>query len=129
MEQIEFEVMGEGLGFPEGPVVCDDGSVIVVEVRSEQITRVKPNGDKQLIAKIDGAPNGLAIGPDGALYCCNNGGFSWEDGNDFPTGTAANYRTGSIERINISTGKVERLYEVLSVGWQLVSTWRNEAFN
>lgn len=110
-DMVEFEVMGEGLGFPEGPVVCDDGSVIVCEVRAQQVTRVKPNGEKQLIAKIDGAPNGLAIGPDGALYCCNNGGFSWEEGNDLPTGTAADYRTGSIDRIDISTGKVERIHD------------------
>jgi gluconolactonase len=111
MEEAQFEIMADGLGFPEGPVVCEDGSVIVVEVRSEQVTRVKPNGDKQLIARIDGAPNGLAIGPDGALYCCNNGGFSWDADNPLPTGSAANYRTGSIDRIDISTGKVERLYD------------------
>ena len=59
MEQVEFEVMGEGLGFPEGPVAMDDGSVIVTEVRARKITRVKPNGEKQHIADIDGAPNGL----------------------------------------------------------------------
>lgn len=107
----EFIVMTDGLAFPEGPIACDDGSVIVCEVRSGDITRVKPDGSKQTIATIDGAPNGLAIGPDGAIYCCNNGGFSWEDGLDLPTGTATDYRTGSIERIDIATGKVERLYD------------------
>lgn len=107
----DFEIIADGLAFPEGPVACDDGSVIVCEVRSGDITRVKTDGSKQKIATIDGAPNGLAIGPDGAIYCCNNGGFSWEDGVDLPTGTAANYRTGSIDRIDISTGKVERLYD------------------
>ena len=111
----DFEVMAEGLAFPEGPVACDDGSVLVVEVRAERVTRVKPDGSLQVIAEIDGAPNGLAIGPDGAIYCCNNGGFSWPDEvtveTNFPTGTAKNYRTGSIDRIDPSTGKVERLYD------------------
>ena len=27
------EIMAEGLAFPEGPVVMDDGSVIIVEIR------------------------------------------------------------------------------------------------
>lgn len=111
----DFEVMAEGLAFPEGPVACDDGSVLVVEVRAERVTRVKPDGSLQVIAEIDGAPNGLAIGPDGAIYCCNNGGFSWPDEvtveTNFPTGTAKNYRTGSIDRIDPSTGRVERLYD------------------
>ena len=105
-----FEVMGEDVAFPEGPVACDDGSVIVGEIRREQVTRVKPDGTKQHIAKIDGGPNGLAFGPDGALYCCNNGGFAWEAGNDWPIGVSPTYTSGSIDRINVSTGKVEKLY-------------------
>ena len=106
----QFEVMSSDVSFPEGPVVMDDGSVIVVEVRGQRVTRVKPNGEKQVIAKIPG-PNGLAFGPDGALYCCNNGGFAWETGNPFPVGPAADYTTGSIERIDLRTGKVERVYD------------------
>ena len=35
----DYEVIAEGLGFPEGPVVMDDGSVIVVEVAANRITR------------------------------------------------------------------------------------------
>lgn len=108
---MEFEIIGENMGFPEGPVVCDDGSVFVCEVRGERITRVKPDGSKQHIADIDGAPNGLAFGPDGALYCCNNGGFNWQEGLDVPVGPAANYRSGSIDRIDLATGKVERVYD------------------
>jgi DNA-binding beta-propeller fold protein YncE len=62
-----------GLKFPEGPVAMDDGSVIVVEIEAGRITRVKPDGKTQVVAKPGGGPNGLAIGPDGALYVCNNG--------------------------------------------------------
>src|SRR3546814_21017944 len=61
---------------------------------------------------LGGGPNGLAIGPDGKLYCCNNGGFGWveADGLLIPHGTAADYAGGSIQRIDIASGAVETLY-------------------
>ncbi len=69
-------------------------------------------GRKSIIATPGGGPNGAAFGPDGHLYICNNGGFSWKtvDGRLFPTGQPDDYSGGRIERINIDTGKVEVLY-------------------
>jgi gluconolactonase len=92
---MDFEVIAEGLDFPEGPVVMEDGSVIVVETHGGRITRCW-NGRKELVCETGGGPNGLAIGPDGALYHCNNGGEDSE---------------GRIERIDLATGKCERLFE------------------
>ena len=74
-----FKEVTSGLRFPEGPVVMADGSVIVVEIQSGDITRVLPDGKKQRVAHVGGGPNGAAIGPDGALYICNNGGFAWAE--------------------------------------------------
>lgn len=106
------EIVAEGLEFPEGPVWMQDGSVIVVEIAAGSITRVLPDGRTEVIATPGGGPNGAAIGPDGALYVCNNGGFEWmrQDGLLIPGHIAADYTTGRIERIDLSTGKVERLY-------------------
>ena len=64
-----------GLRFPEGPVAMDDGSVLVVEVTRGTLTRVQPNGAKEVVAETGGGPNGAAIGPDGKVYICNNGGL------------------------------------------------------
>jgi gluconolactonase len=103
-----------GLRFPEGPVAMDDGSVIVVEMAAGRITRVRPDGKTQTIATPGGGPNGLAIGPDGALYVCNNGGnfeIHERDGLLIPGHTPPGHRGGRIERIELSTGKVETLYE------------------
>jgi len=108
-----MDVITDGLRFPEGPVWMLDGSVIVVEIEAGRITRVKPDGTKQVIATPGGGPNGAAIGPDGKLYVCNNGGFGWieDSGLLVPNNTAPDYSGGRIERVDIDTGKVERLYD------------------
>ncbi|WP_242123967.1 SMP-30/gluconolactonase/LRE family protein [Sphingobium sp. Sx8-8] len=104
MEQVD--IIAEGLHFPEGPVVMPDGSCIVVELAAGRITRCW-NGRKEVIAQPGGGPNGAAIGPDGALYVCNAGGLDLERFQS-RTGPGAE---GRIERIDLATGKVERLYE------------------
>lgn len=111
---MSMKEIATGLKFPEGPVAMDDGSVILVEIAAGRITRVKPDGKKKTIADPGGGPNGLAIGPDGALYVCNNGGnfeFHKRQGLMIPGHTPASHKGGRIERVNISTGKVERLYD------------------
>jgi gluconolactonase len=109
----EFELVADGLRFPEGPVAMPDGSIILVEIASGCITRVAPDGSKTTVATPGGGPNGLAIGSDGKLYCCNNGGFAWNEANGYlaPHGIAADYAGGRIERIDIETGAVETLYK------------------
>jgi gluconolactonase len=109
----DFTIIADGLGFPEGPVWMPDGSVIVVEIAAGRVTRIKPDGNKQLVAKTGGGPNGAAIGPDGALYICNNGGIEWlsVDGLMVPGNQPNDYSGGRIERIDLETGKIERLYD------------------
>ncbi len=108
-----MEIVTEGLRFPEGPVAMPDGSVILTEIEAGRITRVAADGTKTIIATPGGGPNGLAMGPDGKLYCCNNGGFEYVENNGMlaPHGIANNYSGGRIERIDIETGAVEVLYK------------------
>src|SRR3990167_8629718 len=74
---MEIEIVAEGLLFPEGPIAMPDGSVILVEIKRQTLTRVFPDGRIEVIAEMPGGPNGAAIGPDGRCYVCNNGGFEW----------------------------------------------------
>jgi len=108
-----FTTIATGLRFPEGPVAMPDGSVILVEIAAGRITRVKPDGSTETVAEPGGGPNGLAIGPDGKLYCCNNGGFDYVErgGLLIPHGQPDDYSGGRIERIDLATGAVETLYK------------------
>jgi len=101
-----LEIIADGLAFPEGPVVMDDGSVIVVELAAGRITRCW-NGRTEAISEPGGGPNGAAIGPDGALYVCNSGGLDLQRFCN-AIGPGAE---GRIERVDLSTGKVERVFE------------------
>ena len=116
-----MRIITDGLRFPEGPVAMPDGSVILTEIERGQITRVAPDGTKSVVAKTGGGPNGLAIGPDGKLYCCNNGGFNWDEAGGYlaPHGIASDYSGGRIERIDIETGEVEVLYKTGDYGCTL----------
>ncbi len=122
----EFELVADGLRFPEGPVVMPDGSVILTEIAEGRITRVGIDGSKMTVATPGGGPNGLAIGPDGKLYCCNNGGFEYLEANGMlaPHGIASDYSGGRIERIDIETGEVEILYKSGDFGCTLARTKR-----
>jgi gluconolactonase len=110
----ELTEVTSGLRFPEGPIAMPDGSVILVEMFGPRLTRVAPDGTKTTIAEIAGGPNGAAIGPDGALYLCNNGGcFTPVDlGELLLPGPhdPSQYIGGRIQRVDLSTGEVTELY-------------------
>ncbi len=113
MSQPEITEITSGLEFPEGPVAMPDGSVIVVELMGGCVTRVQPDGTKDRFATPGGSPNGAAIGPDGALYVCNSGGWSFRDlmGMKIPDAELpADHSGGRIERIDLDSGDVKVLY-------------------
>jgi gluconolactonase len=107
-------VAADGLHFPEAPLVMKDGSVLFVQIETKQISRLKPDGTVSLIAQLDGGPNGLAIGPDKALYVANDGGrfsFAQRGEFNFPGAVPADFVGGSIQRVDIKTGKATTLYD------------------
>jgi gluconolactonase len=101
-----------GLQFPEGPIAMADGSVVLVEIKRGTLSRVAPDGTITVVADCRGGPNGAAIGPDGACYVCNNGGFEWHDmgGLTIPGNQPTDYIGGRIQRVDLKTGAVRDLY-------------------
>lgn len=101
-----------GLRFPEGPIAMPDGSVILVEIARQTVSRVRPDGEVSVIASLGGGPNGAAIGPDGRCYVCNNGGSEWhqQGGGVVPGLQGSDYQGGGIQAVDLENGAVETLY-------------------
>ena len=109
---VRWELVTGDLRFPEGPVAMADGSVILVEIAAERVTRVAPDGTKTHVADVKGGPNGAAIGPGGALYICNNGGrfrFHEREGLLVAGHPPPEHAGGSIQRLDLATGALETL--------------------
>ena len=112
--QLSMTLVAEGLAFPEGPVAMSDGSVLLVEIARKTLSRVRPDGGIEVAAELGGGPNGAAIGPDGAVYVCNNGGrFSFRDqgGLTLPGHTPFGHLGGAIQRVDLGTGEAATLYD------------------
>jgi len=108
----ELREIASGLQFPEGPIAMPDGSVLLVEIKRGTLSRVSPDGKISVVAHTGGGPNGAAIGPDGKVYVCNNGGFEWHDlgGFTIPGNQPNDYSGGRIQRVDLASGAVEDLY-------------------
>src|ERR1700716_2433545 len=96
----DIRILASDLGFPEGPVWMADGSVILGEISGRKVTRVAPDGSKTEIGKAGGGPNGVATGPDGALYVCNNGGAVYQTNPSLlSAGPGPAYQGGAMPRL------------------------------
>ena len=56
----DIRVVASGLRFPEGPVAMRDGSVVLVEIERQTVSRVAPDGTVTVLAHTGGGPNGQA---------------------------------------------------------------------
>jgi gluconolactonase len=121
LQQSDFVVIASGLQYPEGPVWLDDGSLLAVDVKSGDLLRFNPDpaNPGQFVAgpsiHLGGSPNGAAIGPDGALYVCNSGGFAFATLGppklpwilNIPVAASPDYQGGSIQRVDLAAGTFE----------------------
>lgn len=111
---MKIREVASGLQFPEGPIAMDDGSVLLVEIAGGTLTRVTADGRVQRLVHLGGGPNGAALDPNGDVIICNNGGMVFttlEDGTVRPGHQPPDYSGGRVERVNLGTGRVERLFD------------------
>ncbi len=102
---LPMTILATGLQFPEAPVWMRDGSVLFVQIPKGEISRLTPDGKVELWCKTGDSPNGLAFGPDGALYVAN-------DGNRFgftPPRADGSATLGGASPMPIVPGKIQRV--------------------
>lgn len=71
----EERVFASGFSFPEGPSFDNDGNLFVAELGAGRVSKIAPDGTWEVFATLGDSPNATAIGPDGHIYVCNNGGW------------------------------------------------------
>lgn len=70
------EVVVEAIHFPEGPVWCPDGTLVVTSVSAGALYRIDPaEGRARLLVDTGGGANGAALASDGGFVVAQNGGI------------------------------------------------------
>jgi sugar lactone lactonase YvrE/enterochelin esterase-like enzyme len=69
----DWELIGSGYRFTEGPAVDKTGQVFFTDIPNNRIHRIGLDGKVSVFKEDSGGTNGLMFGADGRLYGCQNG--------------------------------------------------------
>lgn len=106
-----WRTITDSLRFPEGPIAFSDGSAMAVEIAGRALTHISKDGDLKVIANLEGGPNGAAVGPGNGVFIANSGGWAYtREANGWQRPTHQEDAPGWIERVDLRTGAVARLY-------------------
>ena len=97
--------IAEGIGFTEGPLLLPSGDVLVTSMSRGLLYRCPlDGGPPQVAAETGGGPNGLALGPDGAVYVAQNGNATMQSRSQRPVSPGIQrLRDGTVEDL-VTTG-------------------------
>jgi gluconolactonase len=75
---VRAEIVCDGVPFGEGPVWCDDGTLVVTSVAAGALFRVSPaTNTASPFAETGGGANGAALASDGSIVVTQNGGMDF----------------------------------------------------
>jgi gluconolactonase len=103
---IDAQIVAEGLGFPEGPLLLPDGRLAFVEMYRGRVS-VLEDGVVRELAYLGGSPNGLALGTDGRIYVARPEGRvgEWMSPDPQPPAiVAVDPVDGSVETVAVEAG-------------------------
>ncbi|MHB8522229.1 MAG: SMP-30/gluconolactonase/LRE family protein [Limisphaerales bacterium] len=66
----DWQLLGEGYKFTEGPAANAKGEVFFTDIPNNRIHKIGLDGRVTVFAEDTGGGNGLMFGPDGKLYAC-----------------------------------------------------------
>jgi gluconolactonase len=70
---MSIHTLAAGIGFTEGPLWTADGRLLVVALSRGLVVEIDLDGGVRGAVEVGGGPNGLAEGPDGAIWVAQNG--------------------------------------------------------
>lgn len=70
---MSIRTLAAGIGFTEGPLWTADGRLLVVAMSRGLVVEIDLDGGVLGAVEVGGGPNGLAEGPDGAIWVAQNG--------------------------------------------------------
>jgi gluconolactonase len=95
---VEGTLLASGLGFPEGPVVMPDASIVLCDGNTGQLLRWA-DGQMSVHADTGGSPWGAILGSDGAIYMTQGGNVPGAADQSFEPGIQRVHPDGSVEML------------------------------
>ncbi len=98
--------IADGLGWPEGPALLPDGSLVFVETYRGQVSRWTKDGGVARYAFVGGGPNAVVAAGDGALFLTQNGGVvgAWRSEHPRPASIQRIGPDGTVEIVATEIG-------------------------
>lgn len=103
-------VLAQGLASPGAPFVTPGGDVLLPETGVGRLSRVSPDGRKDLVAEVGGSPIAAIMVSDGACLVCDAGSRG-PIGQIEPIGRPSALDRGAIKLVELSSGRCKTVYE------------------
>jgi gluconolactonase len=98
---VEATLLASGLGFPEGPVVMGDRSIVLCDGNTGRLLRFA-DGEMRVYAETGGSPWGAILGADGAIYLTQGGNVPGAADQSFVPGIQRVDPDGTIRMVTTS---------------------------